>query len=237
MRVDNCINIIQSLLYPRRCILCGAIGDYELHLCHACHDSLPFNHHACPRCALPLPPHVPSTQWCGRCIKRQPPFTQTITTLRYEPPVNRLVGMLKFQHKLHLVKPLAGLLIEQLGELHEQPDLLIPVPLHPLRLRQRGFNQSVEITRILAKHYRLPYDWRICRRIKETKAQSELNEKERRRNLSNAFQVCTKVNGSHLVLVDDVITTGATVTELSKLLKKAGAKRIDVWAVARTPRS
>jgi ComF family protein len=145
--------------------------------------------------------------------------------------------MLKFQHKLHLVKPLAGLLIEQLGELHEQPDLLIPVPLHPLRLRQRGFNQSVEITRILAKHYRLPYDWRICQRIKETKAQSELNEKERRRNLSNAFQVCTKVNGSHLVLVDDVITTGATVTELSKLLKKAGAKRIDVWAVARTPRS
>jgi ComF family protein len=145
--------------------------------------------------------------------------------------------MLKFQQKLHLAEPLAGLLIERLGELREQPDLLLPVPLHPLRLRKRGFNQSIELTRILARHYRLPYDWRICRRIKETKAQSELSERERRRNLSNAFQVCTAVNGSHLVVVDDVITTGATATELSKLLIKAGAKRVDVWAVARTPKT
>jgi ComF family protein len=145
--------------------------------------------------------------------------------------------MLKFQQKLHLAQPLAGLLIERLGEISERPDLLIPVPLHPLRLRERGFNQSIELTHELSRHYRLPNEWRICRRIKDTKAQSELGEHERRNNLRNAFQVCAAVKGSHLVLVDDVVTTGATVTELSRVLKKAGAKRVDVWAVARTTKS
>ncbi|MEW8050140.1 MAG: ComF family protein [Candidatus Thiodiazotropha sp.] len=145
--------------------------------------------------------------------------------------------MLKFQHKLHLVEPLAGLLMEHLGEMDERPDVLVPVPLHPLRLRKRGFNQSVEITRVVARQCRLPFDWRLCRRTKETKTQSELNEEERRRNISNAFQVCADVKGTHLALVDDVITTGATVTELSRMLKKAGAKRVDVWAIARTPKS
>jgi ComF family protein len=142
--------------------------------------------------------------------------------------------MLKFHQKLHLVEPLGRLLIQRLGERDERPDILVPVPLHPLKLRHRGFNQSVELTRLLARHYHLPYDWRICRRIKQTKAQSELRRKERKRNLSNAFEVCAQVKGSYLVVVDDVITTGATVTELSKALKKAGAKRVDVWAVART---
>ncbi|WP_316366320.1 ComF family protein [Candidatus Thiodiazotropha sp. CDECU1] len=234
MKVDNCINIIRSLLYPRGCLLCGAKGDFPCHLCPACHNSLPFNHHACPCCALPLPAHVASQQLCGRCIKRQPPYTKTIAALTYEPPVNRLIGMFKFHQKLHLAEPLAGLLMERLGDQHERPEILVPVPLHPLRLRQRGFNQSVELTRILAKHYRLPYDWRLCRRIKATKTQSELSRQERRKNLVNAFQACAEVKDTHLVLVDDVITTGATVTELSKVLKKAGAKRIDVWAVART---
>ncbi|MES9969432.1 MAG: ComF family protein [Candidatus Thiodiazotropha sp.] len=234
MQVDNCINFIRSLLYPRSCLLCGAKGDFQHHLCPACHDSLPFNHHACPCCALPLPSDVSSRQLCGRCTKGQPPYTNTITAFTYEPPVNRLIGMFKFQQKLHLAHPLAGLLTERLDEQHERPEVLIPVPLHPLRLRQRGFNQSMEITRILAKHYCLPYDWRLCRRIKETKAQSELSRQERRSNLANAFEVCAEVKDSHLALVDDVITTGATVTELSRVLKKAGARRIDVWAIART---
>ncbi|MEW8195950.1 MAG: phosphoribosyltransferase family protein [Candidatus Thiodiazotropha sp.] len=127
--------------------------------------------------------------------------------------------------------------MEHLGEMDERPDVLVPVPLHPLRLRKRGFNQSVEITRVVARQCRLPFDWRLCRRTKETKTQSELNEEERRRNISNAFQVCADVKGTHLALVDDVITTGATVTELSRMLKKAGAKRVDVWAIARTPKS
>jgi ComF family protein len=237
MKIDNCINFIRSLLYPGYCILCGAKATQQQQFCRPCLASLPFNHHACPRCALPLPPQVESTQWCGGCIKQQPPFTETITALTYEPPVNRLIGMLKFQRKLHLVDPLSRLLIQRLGERAARPDILVPVPLHPSRLQNRGFNQAVELSRALARHYHLSYDWRICRRIKQTQAQSALRGDQRRRNLSNAFQVCAEVKGAHLVVVDDVITTGATVTELSKVLKRAGANRVDVWAIARTVRS
>lgn len=235
MKVNNCINFIQSLLYPRDCLLCGAVGDFESHFCSACFDSLPFNRHACTGCALPLPPHVSPTQLCGRCLGRARQTGTTITALTYEPPVNRLIGMLKFHHRLHLAEPLAGLLMERLGEGFERPDLLIPVPLHPMRLRERGFNQSVEIARVLARRYALSCDWRLCRRVKQTPAQAALNRKARQRNLHLAFEVCAQIEGAHLAVVDDVITTGATVFELARTLKRAGAGRIDVWALARTP--
>ncbi|MEW8505951.1 MAG: ComF family protein [Candidatus Thiodiazotropha sp.] len=234
MMVYNWINYIQSLLYPRDCLLCGAGGDFEHHFCPHCLNSLPYNLHACPCCALPLPTHVASSQHCGRCVAHPPDYTETIAAMTYQPPVNRLIGMLKFHNRLHLAEPLAKFLIERLGEGIERPDLLIPVPLHPLRLRQRGFNQSAEIARVLARRYRLPQDWRLCRRVKHTPAQAELKREARRKNLRRAFEVCADVRGAHLVVVDDVITTGATVTELCRVLKRAGAKRIDVWAVART---
>ncbi|MES9992089.1 MAG: ComF family protein [Candidatus Thiodiazotropha sp.] len=234
MKVNKCINYIQSLLYPRDCLLCGAKGDFEHHFCPPCHHSLPFNRHACPRCALPLPPHVPSSELCGRCIGRTADYTRTITAMTYQPPINRLIGMLKFHNRLHLAEPLAGLLIERLGAEYDRPDLLVPVPLHPLRLRQRGFNQSLEISRVLSRRCGLSQDWRLCRRIKHTPAQAELNREARRNNLRRAFQVCADVSGMHLAVVDDVITTGATVSELCRVLKRAGAERVDVWAVART---
>jgi ComF family protein len=235
MKVYNCINYIRSLLYPRDCLLCGAIGDFETHFCSACHQALPFNRHACPGCALPLPRHVASTQLCGRCLGRQRSITKTITALTYEPPVNRLIGMLKFHQRLHLVEPLAGLLIERLGEGYRRPDMLIPVPLHPVRLRERGFNQSAEITRVVAERCGLSCDWRLCRRIKQTPAQAGLNREARQRNLHKAFEVGTEVKGAHLVVVDDVITTGATASELGRALRRAGAERVDLWALARTP--
>ncbi|MBT2969825.1 MAG: ComF family protein [Candidatus Thiodiazotropha sp. (ex Ctena orbiculata)] len=234
MKVNNCIHFIQNLLYPRDCLLCGAAGDFEHHLCPPCQRRLPFNLHACPGCALPLPPEVPASQLCGRCIRRSAEITRTITAMTYQPPVNRLIGMLKFHNRLHLVEPLAGLLIERLGEDYDRPDLLIPVPLHPVRLRERGFNQSVEIARVLARRCGLSHDWRLCRRIKHTPPQAELKREARRKNLHRAFEICADLSGSHLVVVDDVITTGATVAELGRLLKKAGAKRVDAWALART---
>lgn len=236
MKVNNCINYIRSLLYPRDCLLCGAAGDFESHFCNTCHRALPRNRHACPGCALPLPPHVSPVQLCGHCLGRRRPITSTIAALSYEPPVSRLIGMLKFRQRLHLVEPLARLLIERLEEGYDKPDLLIPVPLHPLRLRERGFNQSLEIARILARHCALSCDWRLCRRVKQTRAQAELNREARQRNLRKAFAVSGNIEGAHLALVDDVITTGATVTELGRTFKKAGAGRIDVWAIARTSR-
>ena len=149
--------------------------------------------------------------------------------------MSQLIGRLKFRRQLHLVRPLAQLMIERLGPLGARPDLLIPVPLHPLRLRERGFNQSLELARVVAAHYALSLDWRCCRRMRATSAQSGLHERERRRNLRAAFTVEGDLRGRYLVLFDDVITTGATLGELSKTLLRAGAARVDVWALARTP--
>ncbi|MCU7838176.1 MAG: ComF family protein [Candidatus Thiodiazotropha sp. (ex. Lucinoma kazani)] len=149
--------------------------------------------------------------------------------------MSKLISGLKFHRRLYLVEPLARVLTDRMGETFTRPDLIIPVPLHPLRLQERGFNQSLELSRAVARHYRLPVNWQLCRRVRHTQAQSDLSEKARQKNLRQAFEVCADIQGAHLVLFDDVITTGATVTELSKTLKRAGAKRVDVWAMARTP--
>ena len=126
-------------------------------------------------------------------------------------------------------------MIDQRGPLMTIPDLLIPVPLHPQRLRERGFNQSLELARVVARHYGLTLDWRSCRRVRSTPAQSGLSEKARWRNLRDAFQITCEMSGRHLMLMDDVITTGATLSALSQALLRAGAARVDVWALARTP--
>lgn len=149
--------------------------------------------------------------------------------------MDHLIGRLKFQGQLHLVEPLARLLAEELGELREAPDLLIPVPLHPLRLRERGFNQSLELARVLARHYGLELDGRLCRRARATPPQSGLNRKQRGKNMRGAFSVAGDPAGRRLALLDDVITTGTTVRALAKALLQAGAAGVEVWTLARTP--
>jgi ComF family protein len=234
MRVYNWIKFIQTRLFSEACPCCGSATENGHAFCYPCSASLPYNDHACSRCALPLPPEAPPDSLCGRCSRRPPHYQRAFAALSYQPPVSQLIGSLKFRRQLHLVRPLAELMIERLGPLDARPDLLIPVPLHPLRLRERGFNQSLELARALAAHYALSLDWRCCRRIRATPAQSGLNERERRRNLRAAFRAEGDLRGLHLVLFDDVITTGATIGELSKTLMRAGAKRVDVWALART---
>jgi len=149
--------------------------------------------------------------------------------------VDHLIGRLKFQGQLHLVEPLARLLAGELGDLREAPDLLVPVPLHPQRLRERGFNQSLELARVLARHYGLKLDGRLCRRTRATPPQSGLNRNQRGENLRGAFTIAGDPAGRRLALLDDVITTGATVRALGKALLQAGAAAIEVWTLARTP--
>jgi ComF family protein len=115
------------------------------------------------------------------------------------------------------------------------PDLILPVPLHRQRLRVRGFNQSLEIARPIGRHFGIPVTSRLCRRVRATPAQTGLDRKTRRKNLRQAFQLNGGVQGQAIALLDDVVTTGSTVTELARLLKRSGASRVDVWAVARTP--
>jgi ComF family protein len=114
------------------------------------------------------------------------------------------------------------------------PDVLIPVPSHPKSLRSRGYNQALELTKTIAKHHNIPYDYTACQCVKKKRKQSTLSDAERRKNVKGIFQIKQiKSHWQHVVLVDDVVTTGATVNELATIFFQAGVPQVEVWCCAR----
>jgi ComF family protein len=220
------------LLFPARCVLCGAPGEQDLDLCAECLRQLPWIEHRCDRCAIPLP----QNGICGACLQHPPQFDYCLAPLRYEGTASELITGLKFHQQLGSARLLAALLsrfLQQQGA--ERPQWILPVPLHPSRLRERGFNQSLELARYLARATGCALSTHHCQRVRPTAPQSTLPKRERRRNLRGAFRLVRPLDCRHLALVDDVVTTGSTVNELSLVLKQAGVERVDVWCLARTP--
>lgn len=238
--VDDCTKLVQSRLFPPLCLLCGAPGAGGIDLCPACLSALPWNVAACLRCAAPLPlpsspacrggaPHV-----CGQCLNHAPPFDAVLAPLLYRPPLDWLVQGFKFNQRLAPGRLLGHLLRRHLAEhVVTVPDLIVPVPLHPARLRERGYNQALELARPLARQFGIPLAHGLAQRVRATATQSLLSAEERRRNVRGAFALSRPLAASHVAIVDDVIATGSTVGELARLLRRAGAERIEVWAVAR----
>jgi ComF family protein len=147
-----------------------------------------------------------------------------------------LVGGAKFRARLNLTRLLGQCLAIALRERGAaMPELILPVPLHAQRLRDRGYNQAQEVARTLGRELSIPVDVRTCARTLTTRPQAGLERKERRRNVRGAFQLQRRLDAAHVAILDDVVTTGCTVSELARVLRKAGVKRVDVWAVARTP--
>lgn len=216
-------------LWPRHCLVCGEACPAES-LCPACRQALPWNRSACQRCALPLPVPVAA---CGHCLRRPPPLTVVHAAFRYEIPLDRLLPRLKFHDDLAAGRLLGGLMAEALAGT-ERPDALIPVPLHRRRLRSRGFDQTLELAVPLAHALRLPLMDDILMRMRETAPQSRLDAAARRRNLRRAFAVREGgVLPTHVALVDDVMTTGATLHAAADALQRAGVTRVDAWVCAR----
>lgn len=235
--VYNWLQFMRLLAYPPTCTLCGAAGNGERDLCLGCQRDLPHNHHACRHCALPLPDTAPTNSLCGQCQKKPPKFDRCLAALRYEHPLDHLISGLKFRDKLVYGRLLSGLLKDFLEQqLHELPELLIPVPLHPSRLKERGFNQALELTRPLSKHFGIPVDIQSAIRNRATAPQSGLDKKERRRNIRGAFELKGKLKARHIAIIDDVVTTGNTVNELTRILRRGGANRVEVWTVGRRGR-
>ncbi len=215
---------------PPICIVCGGRGEHR-DLCHECAIALPWNNTCCARCALPLPI---ATSSCGACSTRPPPWTRAISPLVFEFPVDSLLRQLKFSRRLPNGRVLGQLLAEWIASADQQrPDLLVPVPLHWRRQLRRQFNQAAEIAHPVGQRLGIPVSSRICRRRRRTPQQRGLAARERRQNLRDAFVVCGVIEDAHLTLIDDVMTTGSTLAELSKVLLRAGAARVDVWTVAR----
>jgi ComF family protein len=144
-----------------------------------------------------------------------------------------LIHTLKFHNSYKNSRLLGRLISDSLKDKEELPELIIPVPLHPIRYQQRGFNQSLEIARTVSRQLNIPLDYSSCQRKKYTLQQSALPAKQRRKNIRNAFTTSRPINAEHIVILDDVMTTGATVNELARTLKKAGVSRVDVWVCAR----
>ncbi|WP_297325190.1 ComF family protein [Nitrosomonas sp.] len=213
----------------KNCVLCGTAANQDV--CNPCMThlpQLPDNH--CPICLWP----VPTAEICGACLKKPPAFTRTIAALRYTFPIDALIQSFKYQANLAIAPILADLLIKKLTAIETRADVIIPMPLHPIRLRERGFNQAMEISRYISKHMGIMILPDSCSRIKHTLPQTGLPWKDRQKNIHKAFSCKIDLSGKHVAVVDDVMTTGATLNELAKTLHQQGAAEISNWVVART---
>jgi len=199
------------------CLLCHESTQKKLALCNDCEKTLPFTEKI-----------------------QNPDFNKTIILFDYLFPVDKLITRLKFQHHLINASLFGQLLSNKISQLYhnqDMPSLLIPVPLHIKRLRERGFNQALEIAKPISKQLKIPIDKKSCYRIRHTAAQSGLSQQDRLKNLKNAFDMKKPLTTKHIALIDDVMTTGQTLKELANLLRKNGVETIDVWCCAKTPRS
>ncbi len=222
----------------QRCSICLAPTENKYLLCSNCETDLAKNTEHCIICSLPLPisQAVEKTLICGKCQLTPPHYTTSLIPHIYASPLKQLISQLKFQNNLSIALVLAENFICSLkNRKHPLPESLVPVPLHPQRLRERGFNQALELARIVADKLQIPLDYSLCQRNKATPFQSGLSAKQRRINLKNAFEITKADAYRHVAIFDDVVTTGTTVNELAKQLKKSGVEIIEVWAIARTP--
>lgn len=224
-------------LFSNRCLLCSAPAQGRSAICHGCLADLPWNRQACKRCAAPLPAEA-VTSLCGQCQRQPPLWEQAWAPLAYAWPVDRLIQRFKFNADLAAGRLLGEMLAEFLGATAlPRPDWLLPVPLHKSRLAERGYNQALELARPVSHRLGIALAPGLCRRIHATQVQSRLSFKERQRNLRQAFEVTRPLSGAHVAILDDVITTGATVAALALALRDAGAASIQVWSLARAART
>ena len=235
--LNNIHSRLQLTLLPPVCALCGDRGNRSqnqgIDLCRHCQDELPRLISACARCAEPLYGQKVMESLCGRCQVKPPAYNRCLSMFTYLPPADHLIQTLKFQGRLEIALLLGNLMANWLPQVIEsKPDVLIPVPLHKHRLRERGFNQAAEIAKPIAKQIGCLLDINSCKRIKTTAPQSELSKKDRVKNVRGAFEALKTVLG-HVAIIDDVMTTGSTANELAKTLLKAGAESVDVWVCAR----
>ena len=233
-------------LYPPRCRACAQTfhGRDAEYFCAGCWDKIRLvGHPMCSICGRPFPDGSGDDHACGVCLARPPHFVRAWSWACYpreeaeEHPLRQAVQKFKYGRKVSLGKPLGRLMARGCGKFLSEcdADVIIPVPLHPKRLRWRGFNQALLLARQMSKAYGIAADPFTLQRIKETPPQTQLNEEERRRNVRGAFALAAgrPLDGKKVLLVDDVYTSGATVNECSRALKRSGVAQVFVVTLAR----
>jgi ComF family protein len=234
MKVYHRLRIGQPALAGGSCVLCTAVIPADAGICGECRGLLPATGHQCARCAAALPETADAGSLCGQCLRSTPAFDAVFAPYRYAAPLDRLVIDLKYNGALHLARTLGQLIAAAAQESGRPvPDAFVPVPLHRRRLRDRGYNQSMEIARFLGRETGIPVAPGIARRVRDTLPQTTLSESRRAQNVRRAFRVESSVEGMRLAIVDDVMTTGHTVNALASALRKRGAASIEVWLAGR----
>jgi ComF family protein len=224
----NIRTIIERVMPAQPCVLCGSMSRGLW--CNACDAALPYlGTPHCPVCALP----TPSGEVCGHCLAQPPAFSRTTAVFGYAPPLDKLIRGMKYGEQLALAHTFAKKLLPRIDRC-DLPDRIIAMPLHPAKLRERGFNQSVLIAATVARDLKLELLPNACSRVRDTPPQSSLPWKERKKNVRNAFRCDMDLTGKRVALVDDVLTTGASLNALAEAAQKRGAKEIVAWVIART---
>ncbi len=239
-------DLFSAWLFPASCPACLGKGEPGLDFCRACLAELPELGRVCPLCAGPVPEDSAQGTICGRCLAHPPELNRVFSAFPYAPPIDNLIRSLKFGKRLHCARLLGRLLAIRAAQAGaDLPDCFVPVPLHPVRLRQRGFNQALEITRVLARRLDVASDAHLVERIRLDPPQTALPAKQRLKNPKGTFALAETLgkrlkrrrkrpHRRFIVVVDDVMTTGATVNEVARVLRKAGVERVEAWVAART---
>lgn len=224
---------LKGWIVPSACLLCSGPANPGT-ICDGCRNSLPWNRVACPVCALPLA--AAAAHVCGSCAAEAPHFDSALSAFRYETPIKQAIAGLKYHAQFRQSRWLGAELAALVAARPQLfPELLIPVPLHAKRLRERGYNQALELARGISRVLAIDIDWQTATRVRETADQIGKRAVERRREVRGAFAVDARIAGRHIALIDDVMTTGSTVNELARACREAGAARIEVWTAARVP--
>lgn len=221
---------------PKHCLFCLEKTHTHCDLCDHCIESLTLNHYCCQQCATPLEQTIePDKLLCGNCLSHNFHYDRVFSPFLYSEDMAYLIKKLKYQQKIHYANTLSTLFIQKshLLKNFQLPQVIIPIPMHTKRLKTRGFNQALELSRIFASHYQLPLNYSSFIRHRYTGLQAEMSGAKRQKNVQHAFSVKKTVTYSHIALVDDVMTTGSTVNEAARILKKSGIKQVDVWVIAR----
>lgn len=217
-------------LFPQSCLLCSSWQAGPLGICVGCLDDMPWHmDNACPQCALPSSDNM----LCGQCLKTPPAFDAARSLFQYRFPLSAVLQQYKYGQLLTIARTMGLLVAEHIGR-QSAADCIIPMPLHRRRLQERSFNQSAEIAKVVSEQLHIPLALQACARIKSTPPQASLPYKQRIRNMQGAFECRAALKDMRVILLDDVMTTGASLDALAKTVKDAGASHVECWVIART---
>ena len=226
----SCLGLINSLL-PQRCALCLKTSGSAAPVCGPCLATLPrLPIKSCPRCA----DYSPSGTLCGHCVISAPAFDRVISPYLYAEPADQLVHALKYGHQLRLAPWLGQQMLQVIADSGLRYNAIVPLPLHAARMKTRGFNQSMEIARPIARMLGIPLLKHAVTRIRDTAPQASLTREDRQHNIRGAFECTTDLAHQSILVIDDVLTTGSSADELARILKIHGAEDVTVATATRT---